>query len=177
MFKQARERWLQHKERKLESVFKPELDKKREEIKKQDGELEVIRWKNQHLKEELEKSNLDLREQIVKIEAKARPDSVWITAFTEGHSKAWDFLSKIFADDVVKAKVMIHDMAVDETIKGLDSTIKERLEQLGKTQLKPINEIVVALACIKTCLHRPPRILSVDEPTEPAEAVTVALCL
>lgn len=67
--------------------------------------------------QELRIVNEDLNLKIKTLEAKASPNSVWLEAFTQGFSKAWDSMNPLMMESVHKSKKAIEENAIMETIK------------------------------------------------------------
>jgi len=66
---------------------------------------------------ELIKTDNEVKMQIKLLEAKSSPNTVWLEAFTQGFSKAWDSINPIMMDNVLKSKKFIEENAIMETIK------------------------------------------------------------
>ena len=166
-FKKIKSKWLADKEAKLTEKYATELLKvenslrgkqnemiqldqaallgleaKRKQLALEQAEVEDLQTRMDERKKELASINHELREQIRIVEAKGRPDQIWVTAFTAGFSKAWDMMAPLMTDGVVKMRKTIHDQAIDETLRNLESTIAKRIELAKKTNLKPMNEIL-----------------------------------
>ena len=104
-------------------------------------EVEEIYKRVQDRKEELQKANEELKSQIRLIEAKARPDQVWISAFTAGFNKACDSIP-VLKDNIEKVKDVIKSDAIDSTISNLESVIKRRIDDAGLVHLKTANDLL-----------------------------------
>lgn len=130
--------WLKKKvdawfEAELAKLKEPHEQKLRElaasyELKRQEVEQKVAKLQDMqvsllsHEKEvndqriRLSKVDEDLRAQIKLLEAKASPDSVYITAFSAGFTKCFDMLPEMSAE----VRKMIETRAIDETLKRLN---------------------------------------------------------
>ena len=69
---------------------------------------------------ELIKADNELKDQIRLLEAKASPSAVWCEAFSQGMSKAWDFLLPGMQENMEKLKKKIHDDAIADTLERLN---------------------------------------------------------
>lgn len=61
---------------------------------------------------ELIKTDNEVKMQIKLLEAKASPNAVWLEAFTQGFSKAWDSMNPIMMENVYKTKKAIEERAI-----------------------------------------------------------------
>mgnify|MGYP001564776429 CR=1 FL=1 len=111
-------------------------------LERKKADLDDIEKRIIDRKIELETANKELKEQIRLMEAKAKPDSVWIQAFGMGFSKAWDMSLPIMSDGIENLKEKIRTKAIDDTLDGLESTIEKRIERAKLFDLKPVNEVI-----------------------------------
>ena len=118
------------------------LQQERESIEKFQAENEYLDKLVRDRKVELEKSKEELKDQIRLIEAKAKPDSVWVTAFTSGFEKAWDMMIPIMTDGVIKTKDHIRNTAIQETLGNLEGTISRRIKEVGDKKMQSVNELI-----------------------------------
>lgn len=133
---------LHHENRaKLETHFKQELTelKHRHDLEKK--RVEDLEVRTLDRKEELAKVNEELKTQIRLIEAKARPDSIWINAFSAGANRAFESFQPIINEMIEKSKKVIEERAIDESLKRIQPIIDQRIEQLKLYHLKPVQEI------------------------------------
>lgn len=86
-------------------------------------------------KVELAKVNDELKIQIRLIEAKASPDAIWTSAFSQGFSKAWDTISPMMKSGIEKAKEKIRVQEIEESIPRIDSVVEQRLKEIGSYDL------------------------------------------
>ena len=133
-FRNRKELWLKRQEERLQSEYSirlcnvesqlsstlrdSELILEKARAKKSDMELDL-----QYLEDRLTDRRMEflraedsLKEQIKLLEAKARPDSVWVSAYTAGFNRALDMLPEFSA--VLRAK--IESQAIDNTLKRLN---------------------------------------------------------
>ena len=87
-------------------------------------------------------TNEDLQTQIRLIEAKARPDAVWVMAFTAGFLKAWEVMQPLMAEGIANAHAMIRNQAIDDSLKNLEPVIVQRIETASLIHLKPVNDLL-----------------------------------
>ena len=121
---------------------KNDIDEKLSKLRKQQADLEDDEQRVLDRKKELAKTNEELKVQIRLIEAKASPDSVWAEAFGHGFSKAWDMMLPIMMDGIQKVKDEIRNQEIDNSMPRLNSMVNERITQLGKYELKPVEELI-----------------------------------
>ena len=107
-------------------------------LKRESDELEYQHDKNTKLKVELEKSNLELSEQIKLIEAKARPDEVWSGAFSLGFSKAWDMMLPIMTEGVKKLREQARTEEIEASMKRLNTMVDQKIEELGRKGIRDV---------------------------------------
>jgi len=121
------EAWVEQKEALLRAQYEPKLAGLENSLKeslqgvsalldKANSKKELVEQDLQYLEErltdrriELLKAEDDLKEQIKLLEAKAKPDSVWVTAYTAGFNRAMDMLPEFSA--IVRGK--IESQAID----------------------------------------------------------------
>ena len=104
-------------------------------------EIQELNKRISDRKSELEQTNRELKEQIRLIEAKAKPDSIWISAFQSGFSKACESLP-ILKDGIEKVKEVIKQDAIDSTISNLEGVISKRIDKAGLVHIKSNNNVL-----------------------------------
>jgi len=158
--KKIKETWFKSKEEKLNEIFSSDLEKVKQkhqeyfdnlnsEIREREDSLiskqrdveDLLRRVNDK-RVELETRNEELRDQIRLIEAKASPSGVWVQAFSQGFSKAWDMMIPLMTSGIEKTKEKIKELAIEESLNNIEPVIQSRLSKLGKTSLKDANEIL-----------------------------------
>ena len=125
----------------LESRIKSlvdELTPKQEDLERKKRDLEDLEKRVSDRKTELEQTNQELKEQIRLIESKAKPDSVWVSAFTSGFNRAWEVMKPILDQAVEEARKMIHSQEIDESLKRIEPIIEQRIGKLKSTPIKTI---------------------------------------
>lgn len=88
-----------------------ELDYKKKDIQE-------LKLRLDERKIELEEANDDLQDQLRMLEAKAHPSAIWTEAFTAGFNHAWNTMKPLVFENLERSKKLIHDMAVEETIRN-----------------------------------------------------------
>ena len=124
-----------------EAKLKTEIEDKKRIVDREKFDLEDLEHRMTDRKVELESLNAELRERIRIIEAKARPDQVWISAFTSGVNRAFETIQPLVNDIIEKSKKSIEERTIDESLKRIDPIINERIEKLKLYHLRPIREI------------------------------------
>jgi len=71
-----------------------------------------------------------------------RDDVAWLDGFNLGFSKAWDMMIPLMSNGIDRTKDFIRNSAIEETINGLEETIKKRIEDSGKLNLISANEVL-----------------------------------
>lgn len=170
LFSQFKNKWWEKREQSLKKEFavkeiellkdlsdrehevKSEIERKKQLLREERESIERVAKENElyeslvhDRREELEKSNKELKDQIRLIEAKAKPDSVWVTAFTSGFNKAWDMMLPLMSDGFNKMKDKIKDDAIEDSIKAfnknVDSAVAKKIESLEMSHVKSAGEI------------------------------------
>lgn len=161
LFKKTKNKWLIRQEERLQNKFYIELediqkaiDEKRESLVKSDRDVSDLLERSETKKLELEKMNVELREQIKLIEAKARPDSIWANAFSLGFSKAWDMALPVMMDGFEKVKESIKEKEIDNSIPRLNEMVKERIKELKEYHLEDLQELYAKKQDLKIRLTR-----------------------
>lgn len=108
--------------------------------KQEDCSFELRR--QQQREEDLKKTNSELEKQIRMLEAKARPDSVWVEAFTAGYTKGFDTLAPLLSKTNEELPGKIRDFAMDESLKSLKPLLDQKLDEVGKSHLKGIADLL-----------------------------------
>lgn len=103
------------------SEMKRDLEHRRELLRIKD--IEIHEWEKlqDQKKESLQRTTNELSNQIRVMEAKARPDHIWITAFTSGYEKAWESMQNIQETGIERIKKTIETQAINETLKRLNN--------------------------------------------------------
>lgn len=65
---------------------------------------------------ELRKLNADLNLQIKTLEAKASPNTIWVTAFSSGFEKAWESMQPLMDENIKNSKKAIEEKAIMDTL-------------------------------------------------------------
>ena len=86
------------------------------ELSIKEEEIGILLDRAASKEQEFRKVNEDLNLKIKTLESKASPNTVWLEAFTQGFSKAWDSMNPIMMENVVNAKKAIEEKAIMETI-------------------------------------------------------------
>lgn len=115
-----------------------ELGTKQKDLEHKQLDLEDLEKRVSDRKTELERTNQELKEQIRLIEAKAKPDSVWISAFTSGFNRAWEVMKPILDQAVQEAHKMIKSQEIDESLRRIEPIIEGRINKLKSTPIKTI---------------------------------------
>ena len=150
MIGQFKKRWMERQEaiwqaqyHETEQDWKKKLDDldsglklKAELLQRDQASLDDITKRVQDKREELERANQELKEQIRLIEAKASPDSVWVEAFSQGFSKAFDMASVIHQKGLDKLLEQARDSAIDQAIASLDAVVAKRIQEAGSINLQ-----------------------------------------
>lgn len=118
-----------------------ELKQKLRDIERETEQANYLKEKLSKEKEDLERANKDLRDQIKLIEAKARPDQVWASAFSEGFSKAWDMMQPLMTKGLDKMIESERAKEIENSVSRLDVMVSQRCEELKLFQLRDINEL------------------------------------
>ena len=127
--------WARHLSEIQEGGLKKENDL-RATLDKNQADLEDMARRLQDRKEDLAKANEELKAQIRLIEAKASPDSVWVQAFSQGFSKAWDMMIPIMSSGFDKIVDKTRTEAIDSVVSNLDTVVRSRIEQAGDLHLQ-----------------------------------------
>lgn len=120
------EAWVKQQEAVLLAKYEPLLKSMEDSLaqmairaqKRQDDAEEEFRYLEERLTDrrmDLLKAEDELKAQIRLLEAKAKPDSVWLTAYTAGFDKAMDLLPEFSA--IIRSK--IEQKAIDGTLERL----------------------------------------------------------
>jgi hypothetical protein len=136
VFQNVKKKWIESREKKMEEEFRPQLEAIRSQIEKtsddlharinrirlEQAELESLEKRVQDRREDLNRVNQELRDQIRLIEAKAAPDQVWISAFQAGFNKCWDMMWEYQSEQVTKLREKIKSQAITETLERLNGS-------------------------------------------------------
>ena len=117
------------------------LEHEQELVKRQEQDCEGLRQRLTDRQVELQRAQEEVKAQIRLTEAKATPDSVWLTAFSKGYEKAWESMWPVMLDGVQKVKQSIERQAIDATVSRLDETVFQRAEELGHVNARSISVI------------------------------------
>jgi G:T/U-mismatch repair DNA glycosylase len=113
-----------------------------EVVESQHRDLADLAKRNEDRKVELAQLNVELKQQIRLLEAKAKPDSVWVEAFSRGYEKAWDTLAPLMMSGVEKSKEMIRRVAIDETLANLSGPIQQKAIAMGQLDVREKSELL-----------------------------------
>jgi hypothetical protein len=105
-------------------------------------QLDVAITEQIELKQQVEKANEDLRTQIKLIEAKARPDNVWVEAFTAGFNKAWDMMTKVIGNGFERSKELLITETKEKEQAKLDKMVNSKIDYLNSISLKEKKEVL-----------------------------------
>jgi hypothetical protein len=86
-------------------------------LEKDYAELERIQESFTSKKKFIEAKDAEINEQLRFLEAKSSPSNAYITGFNNGFSKAWDMMMPLMTDGITRAKKLIEDNAIQETIR------------------------------------------------------------
>ena len=117
------------------------LAHEQELIKRQENDCESLRQRLTDRQVELQRAQEEVKMQIRLTEAKATPDSIWLTAFAKGYEKAWESMWPVMLDGVQKVKQTIEQQAIDATVDRLDETVLQRAEALGHMNVRSLTVI------------------------------------
>lgn len=76
-------------------------------------------------KRELAHLDMEVKNQMKMLEAKANPSFVWESAFTAGATKTWDLMEKILLGNIEKIKIQIFNDATQKALEGLNGHNKK----------------------------------------------------
>ena len=105
---------------KLDSAINS-INHQEEIVKFKQIEIENLNKTLNDKKETLLRANEDLRTQLRLIEAKAKPDNVWIEAFSSGFSKAFDTMQHLQLKAMEHMESSIKTKAINETLERLNN--------------------------------------------------------
>lgn len=80
-------------------------------------------------KVELAQTHEELRQQIRLIEAKAKPDSVWVQAFSSGYARAWDTMLPLMMDGVQQSKGYLRQEALKAALATVEPAVTQRVTE------------------------------------------------
>ena len=118
----------------LES-YEREVSGKLEIVEREKRNLEDIERRVLDRRLELERVNEELKIQIRLIEAKASPDSIWTSAFSQGVSKSWDMMLPIMMEGIFKLKETIRNQEIDNSIPRIEEVVTQRINDIGNYEL------------------------------------------
>lgn len=118
-----------------------DISHKLELLKKENRDIEDMQKRVQDRKVELERVNADLKTQIRLIEAKASPDHVWESAFSQGFSKAWDMMVPLMTQGLEKVKEKIKEQEIENSLPRIDLVVGQKVKELGNKKLVEIHAI------------------------------------
>jgi len=98
-------------------------------------ELEDLKIRVEDRKKELIRVNEDLKTQIRLIEAKASPDHVWESSFSQGFSKAWDMMIPLMKKGIEKTHEKIRQEEIENSFPRIDSIVEQRVKEIGEVTL------------------------------------------
>ena len=106
-----------------------ETERLKESLERQQRDLEDLLHRQEDRKAELASVNAELKVQIRLIEAKARPDAVWLTAFQAGYEKAWDTMLPLMTEGVQKAQATLYQSVMAAALKTVEPAIEQRVTE------------------------------------------------
>lgn len=112
-----------------------ELADRIEKLEKERRDLSDLGLRIDDRRKELEKVNDELKTQIRLIEAKASPDHVWESAFSQGFSKAWDMMVPLMKQGVEKTKEKIRQEEIENSFPRIDMIVDQKIKQIGEISL------------------------------------------
>lgn len=135
-----RRRWIQAQESRWSAEYEStrqhwedridkaqqDLDTQLAHLRRDQADVEDLLRRTQDRKVELQEAQEELKTQIRLVEAKARPDSIWVAAFTSGFQKAWETMASLQSTNLAQAQKAIRDQAIQETLSNLSTVIEEK---------------------------------------------------
>lgn len=118
-----------------------ELEARLEVLQKEKKDLEDTETRVRDREKELARANDELKAQIRLIEAKARPDQVWESAFSAGFSKAWDMMLPLMTKGIENVKDKIRQQEIEASFPRIDLVVNQRLKELGNVELIEANDV------------------------------------
>ena len=112
-----------------------ELNSKMETLERDKRSLDDVQTRVDDRQKELERVNAELKTQIRLIEAKASPDSVWQSAFSQGFSKAWDMMMPLMTQGIDKVKEKIRAEEIDASFPRIDMIVEQRIKETASREL------------------------------------------
>ena len=106
-----------------------EAEQLKTSLKRQNEDIEALLRRQDDRKTELASVNAELKVQIRLIEAKARPDAVWLTAFQAGYEKAWDTMLPLMTEGVQKAQATLYQSVMAAALKTVEPAIEQRVTE------------------------------------------------
>ena len=73
-------------------------------------------------------------------------EEIWLKAFSEGFSKAWDMAFPLMQEGFGNLKNKVYSDAIQEALEGLESVIEKRLEDISKANVRPTNDLLAKKA-------------------------------
>jgi len=92
-------------------------------------------------KSELGRVQEELKIQIRLLEAKASPDNIWTTAFSQGFSKAWDVMIPHMTEGLDRVKDQIRTQEIDASLPRVEIMIRDRLNSLRDRKLVETHDL------------------------------------
>ena len=136
-----REETLQNKYRDIEERTKEEIRLKLLKLDQDKKEVEDLEKRVLDRRDELARVNHELKERLRIIEAKARPDQVWVSAFGSGFNKAFEQMQPLIDEAIKKSQRSIQDKAIEESINRIDDVVLDSIDKLKLHHLRPVQEI------------------------------------
>ena len=104
-----------------------EAERLKESTERQKRDLDDLLRRQEDRKAELVSVNEELKAQIRLIEAKARPDAVWLTAFQAGYSKAWETMLPIMQGGMKLSNETMRQEALTAALATVEPAIEQRV--------------------------------------------------
>lgn len=125
------------------------LERERESLMKLAKENEHYEKLVEDRRVDLERSHAELKEQIRITEAKARPDTIWTSAFSSGFNAAWNMMMPLMSEGFNRMKDKVRNDAIEGSIRNFNDTVEsavsKRMSKAEESSLRSIGEINVKL--------------------------------
>lgn len=113
------------------------MEVRRKDLSQENAQIDELQQRIIDRRVELAKVNEDLKTQIRLIEAKARPDTVWVEAFGCGFVQGW----KSRGEMAPQLESLSYNLGCEETKRQLAQTVQKQIEKLAVSTSQGINRV------------------------------------
>lgn len=117
----------------------------KESLEHQQRDLEDLMRRQEDRKVELASANEELKSQVRLLEAKARPDAIWVEAFRSGYEKAWETMLPIMQGGMKLSNETVRQAALTAALATVEPAVEQRVIQKVKDvqKLRTFQELTV----------------------------------